>query len=241
MARPRTHSFWVREINVYARNQPDLKAPAIRRLLESPNITPPPAAGSIPDERTVRRLLTEFRNVPESEKVEFELFRWPESIEAGLLPWESSKVMLEALRYRLENGLSPLLVSDARLYWRVCQAIPDAPVEYRVLFGTYLVDAVADQSPEELRIIQWQLAFQPWRSPEDERAYKRLPRELRWPELEGACPNEEAVADPIEPWPNPAEIFNDDEYYTEIHAAHLGRELDRMKIYIAQEDKRRKG
>src|SRR4051812_47661102 len=56
-----------------------------------------------PSQRSVERYHAKHMKLPPLERLESSLFRWPDSMEAGVLPWEASRAALDLLRYRLRT------------------------------------------------------------------------------------------------------------------------------------------
>jgi hypothetical protein len=83
-------------------------------------------------------------------------------------------------------------VSEVQWFWRVTQAVPDAPLETRaklaatlqlrtdfedVKIGTrYMRDTTYEGTAKMTAFVQWYLAYQPWRSPKDKKALGKLPK-----------------------------------------------------------------
>lgn|SRR6185295_12584235 len=137
MARPRTDDFWIDWIKKCARNERRLRPAAIGRLLSEllkrGSIEPPPHAKKIPHERTIRRVITEFQSAPDEEQRRYDWFSWPESMEAGLLPWEAGRCALDLVRhFRTADQPGPT-VEECRWFWRVWLAAPELDPAVQVL------------------------------------------------------------------------------------------------------------
>src|SRR5262249_31089099 len=113
----------------------------------------------------------------------YRLFSWPQSMQAGALPWEASRAVLDLLRLRSSQHMEVPLVAEAQWFWRVTQAIPDAPIEQRARAALLLVATEMGQSTpaKNLEVLQWRLVYQPWRSPKDKHAYLRAAGERGFP------------------------------------------------------------
>jgi hypothetical protein len=98
-----------------------------------------------PATRTVNKYRELYNHLPEHVKAGYRDFRWPESMEAGLLPWPASAAALELLGIQRtrdmwsqigrDPGELPTSAFDlpigrpsvrlARWFWRVTQSAPD--------------------------------------------------------------------------------------------------------------------
>jgi hypothetical protein len=201
MPRPPIHPFWVERIRVLLANNPRISGVEIRRKLtndqkiKKEDDAPTP----VPSDRAIRRIMTQFKGAPKSERQSYRYFSWPESMEAGILPWEAARVVLDLMRFRTEAHMEPPLVLEAQWFWRVTLAIPDAPIETRVKAAAALVMLAMSDQPksENLKVLQWRLAYQTWRSKADREAYLQAAKDERIPatsndetsvELEDALP-----------------------------------------------------
>jgi hypothetical protein len=82
--------------------------------------------------RTVNKYHREYPGLSEHIRKGYRHFRWPDAMEAGLLPWESSAAVLELLAWSEEHGLPRPPVAIARWYWRMVQALPKATLGVRL-------------------------------------------------------------------------------------------------------------
>ncbi len=168
-----------------AANHPDWSALAIQRRLKFENRKASP--------RTVSRWLTEFRGRTEEEKFEYKVFSWPESMEKGFLPWEAARSLLDLLERLLhtykgtaEAAIYTLPTNlEARWFWRVTQAAPDAPIDTRANIARFLTQAERFQPPEAANAIfeefRWRLVYQPWKSDEHTRQYESAQKSKKIP------------------------------------------------------------
>ena len=200
MPRPRLHTFWVEKIRELVADDPSISAAAIRRKFKNEErlderakvgaVQPTP----VPSARVIGRYLKEFRELPLKERQPYSAFSWPGSMESGALPWEASRAALDLLRYRVEMGLKKSIlprVGEVRWFWRVTQAVPDAPLKNRATLAgilqmrTEFEDrglGTQEGKAKTMIPIQWELAYQPWRSDEDKKAHHELPKD--WREME---------------------------------------------------------
>ena len=96
----------------------------------------------VPSPRSIGRIRKEdWELMPHSEKAQYRLFHWPQSMERGDLPWEASAAGLELLRLRGENLSDPEFRPDHRMvtwFWRVNQAAPVASIGLRFVVAHML-------------------------------------------------------------------------------------------------------
>ena len=122
-----------------------------------------------PDERTVRRYMTEFGKLDELDQAQYALFEWPESMATAGLPWEASRAVLDYLRRCKEDSLYLYGRASVRMvmwYWRVHQAAPDASGDDWEWGASYLIDSEGDLTEAArsiARAVESYLAYAPWR------------------------------------------------------------------------------
>ena len=83
-------------------------------------------SNNVPSPRTISRVRDEWRAMEQSERVQYQQFFWPESMQGGALPWEASSAGLELLLFLDSNGVRerpPIRL--VMWYWRVIQASRD--------------------------------------------------------------------------------------------------------------------
>ena len=131
-----------------------------------------------PSERTIRRLHEEYVGLTDEERSQYHRLEWPESMELGAaitgLPWEASAAVLELLAFLLRKGLPRPTVRHGKWFWRITDAVPDAPLAYRALTSRLLAAGeVSGSLPSaELRKVEGYLAFARWRSDENKQSYR---------------------------------------------------------------------
>jgi len=179
MGRPKTKGHWEELIRVLTENEPRLGPLAIRSRLEQAAKEAEAAKvnkdelGPIPSLRTIGRLQRQFRPLSEEERQPFRLFRWPESMETGALPFEASTAALELLRGYEEAAWGRPLIGVVRWFWRVTAIAPDAPFAEREEAARYLnvLDVLPGEDTNARRVEMW-LAFRPWQSDAAAEAYR---------------------------------------------------------------------
>lgn len=182
MPRPKITIFWREQVRVLA--EQGKKPKAIHLALEEQAESL--GKDDCPSETSVRRILKEHKARPSVERRPYALFRWPEAMESGELPWEASRVTLDLLRYMDEKGLEPPTLRLATWYWRVSLAVEiprdSGPGGERPTFESLLliastlgvVEAIQPftDTPVERTVVEQMLAYQPWRSATDRAAYR---------------------------------------------------------------------
>jgi len=81
---------------------------------------------NVPSSRTINRIRDEWKEMDQSQRVQYQRFYWPESMQGNALPWEASAAALELLLFLDYNGVRerpPIRL--VKWYWRVRQASPD--------------------------------------------------------------------------------------------------------------------
>ena len=119
MPRKKTGSFWI---------------DTIHELVESGGSAPRPSAAQIelhlkkigereglkdwPAKRTIGRVLKEHDQLTEREKEFYREFRWPQAMQAELVPWEATGVALDLLAYYLRKRNARPTVRRVLWHWR---------------------------------------------------------------------------------------------------------------------------
>ena len=135
------------------------------------------AARTYPSERTISRIREkEWSVLSESERSEYRACYWPESMERGDLPWEASAATLElilALEGEASEGRPSIRL--ARRFWQVALAAPDARLDDRLRAARLLAawESLQTRPSDQLRGIEWYLAFAPWRSDHHSDSYEK--------------------------------------------------------------------
>ncbi len=166
MARPKVPQFWIDAVRIIALNEdPQPSAPEIHRRLgewaaETGRSDGPPSVRKVVD------LVREAKRLAEDEKREYELFTWPGSMEAKLLPWEASRDLLDL------GKRGPILVRFAQWYWQASMAMPGASIDerYRVA-GVLAARSQLEPHPEEAAELMAYLAFRAW-TPDGQKEYE---------------------------------------------------------------------
>lgn len=166
MPRPKIEAFWRERIMAIAANETQLGPGPISRILRQDAAT----AGrtDVPSERTVSRVLKEFRVRTKEDQAPYREFHWPQSMERGDLPWEASGVGLELLRYlhatnvRGDRGaIGRPLISSVRWLWYVTLARPDASFGTRVLWANDLALSAAGIVNFRMEVEGWMIIDEP--------------------------------------------------------------------------------
>lgn len=178
MARPRIHEYWIDKIRTLVANKPKLSAAAIHRELKNYSDQGPKP---MPSERTVGAIKQRLTN---EDLKNYRYFTWPDSMGAGELPWEASRVALDLMRFRHEEQMEPPVFREVLWFWRVTLAAPEEKVDERDRLARELAMEEKDElspglSEERLTSIRWRLVYQPLAK--NKKEWMKLPEELRSP------------------------------------------------------------
>jgi hypothetical protein len=182
MPRPKIDATYAERVSTLA--EEGEKPPAIFRALEQQ--AQKEGRKDYPSERTVRRLYEAHRAQPEAIRKEASLFRWPQAMLNGSLPWEASRASLDLLRYYTEKCWGRPTIRSVRWLWRTTLAAPglspDATRRLAALIHTVEINHLAGvELEDQANAVELYLAYQPWRSAEDRAAVEDLLP--RWIEL----------------------------------------------------------
>jgi hypothetical protein len=177
MPRPRTDATYVEQIATLAAE--GHKPPAIFRAVQE--AAERAGRDDYPSERTIRRIYEARKLEPMQTQREAALFRWPQSMEEGALPWEASRAALDLLRHMDERGFGRPTVRLVKWYWRVVMAAPQIKTEDAYAGAAFLSTrefAAAQQGDTALgtEAGEWLLAYEPWRSRTHRLAYEQWKR-----------------------------------------------------------------
>lgn len=152
-------------------NEPRLGRKAIHQRLQELPI-PLKEKAECPSERTVGRILDDWEDLSEEERLGYRLFSWPKSMEDGALPWEASQPILDLLRHLRPFGRP--VTRTVKWYWRVCLAAPDLDIGERLRIAGQFAgwEVLGDRRAEKIETIECYLAFAPWRSKESAQEYE---------------------------------------------------------------------
>ena len=165
MPRSKTAPYWVEQVRAMSAENPALGPGPIAKRLAA--LGGDEHRDDAPSERTVARILARFRDLPAHERHEYNLARWPESFEEGLLPWEAGAAVLEMLsNQRTASGawVERPTVRRARWFWRATLAAPSFEFESRQEIARLmeLIDeGIATNTEEVRRAVESNLARLP--------------------------------------------------------------------------------
>lgn len=146
MSRPRTDKFWLVRVGELAEAAAEqgrrLGAGRIERDLTQ--IAAREGRDDAPSIRQVGRLLRAHRAKSDEERALYRRFRWPESMEAGLLPWEANRVGLDLLRRSYETARRQ---EDAE--WTAPEELESEPE------GVALADLARTVQRPTIRAVRW--------------------------------------------------------------------------------------
>lgn len=190
MPQPRIANFWVEEIRRITVNSGRLGPSKVRAQLVAwvKDGGAPHGVNQYeaPSQRTIARYQSEIRDEPPEKQAPYRNFYWPESMEAGDVPWEAAPAALEVFRGYLSTSRIRPTVTLVHWFWRVSLAVPDADFNKR-LHWAHVLELSQKWMREGLDIepprdIELELVFQPWRSEADANEFELakamgLPRE----------------------------------------------------------------
>jgi hypothetical protein len=177
MARPKIEDFWEQAIRVLTENEPRLGPLGIQPKLAwlKERMEKKPEGLRVPSLRTIGRVQRQFRTLSEEERQPYRIFRWPESMEQGALPWEAAPAGLELLRFLHEKGQERPTIGTVRWFWRVSLIAPEARVdlrEYAALCLNATETSRYTRASDIKRSVESWLAWAPWRSEASLAAYR---------------------------------------------------------------------
>ncbi|GEM_PF-6591716 len=136
--RPRIHNYWIERIKELHGAQPrSAKSLQIQLQSEYGKLTQDVQAlyRKPPSDRAISRFLKDWE-LPEndSEREQYRLFSWPQSMESGFLPWEASRTMLDLLDFLRRKGVSEQPLNRNALWlWHVTIAAADLPLDRPII------------------------------------------------------------------------------------------------------------
>ena len=201
MPRPGLNSFWINNIYVIYRNNLKSSAVTVRNKLleqlESKKVVLRVGVGGMPVERTIRKYMAKFSELPESEQRQYEWFEWPDICRRELMPWESSKSILDLLVFKNEKGMQPPTLAEFEWLWRVVQARPDIKISDGVKAALLLAEIEESGNPSigAERTIMWALAYKAKKSPAHLTRYDDALRAGRIPPMEGTSVPSQLLGD----------------------------------------------
>jgi hypothetical protein len=136
-----------------------------------------------PAKRTVERIYQRHLGRPAAERRAYALFRWPDSMMNGTLPWEASRAALELLYRRNEKGQGRPTIRLVNWYWRLSMVAFSLDADVREYLAGQLAAWEIDRSGtgftprndvdiDVIEAIEWLLAYRPWE--DDERGVQYL-------------------------------------------------------------------
>ncbi len=130
----KTNAFWIAEIERCISNHPDWSAERIEIELRRVERDLPEQVRlevkAVPSLRVIQRERKRFKdqlNRDPSVVDRYKYFRWPESMEAGTVPWEESETCFELIRElepELRDRVPAMLL---RRFWQVTRSAPMMP------------------------------------------------------------------------------------------------------------------
>jgi hypothetical protein len=149
-------------------------------VADVPRIAADAGRTDVPGARTIQRMIHDFRELASEEQSGYAPVSWPDSFEAGLVPWESARDVLDLVRHCAQTGLPSPTVSEARWWWRLRLASPSVPMEWGSTIARSLAELEVDRAKgtKDVRIevtgLSSVLAYEPWRGSERQAQYSAL-------------------------------------------------------------------
>ncbi|MCX6020330.1 MAG: hypothetical protein NTZ05_01105 [Chloroflexi bacterium] len=180
--RPKTAEFWLDRIAVILENAADprqLTAAAITQRLEQEAAVL--GRTDVPSPSVVTRTIRTHREKSEEERRQYRYLTWPDSFGMPDLPWEAAGPLLEWMAVTHWGGEGRPTVARARWYWRLTLAAPDAPLAVRDHMAIFIsaedrirevMGAAYPDGYSMRQMIEWWLAYRPWRSAAELAAYR---------------------------------------------------------------------
>jgi len=173
LARPRINDFWIDRIELTRANDHtrSLSAVKIRDVIKRFQSSAPT---ELPSDRAIRRVIQEFDEKKDSEKLSQRYFSWPSSMDIGAVPWEGSRACLDLLAEFTKRGKQPPTNLLAERFWRVTQATSlDLEIATRVRLAMRLIVFSKLNMRLELEDVERYIAERRWQS--DSLLLRRLP------------------------------------------------------------------
>ena len=114
----------------------------------------------VPSARTINRIRDEWKEIDPSERVQYQRFYWPESMQGGALPWEASTAALELLMFLDCNGVRtrpPIRL--VKWYWIVTRASCDMSRDARFGIAVLLTQQEEKGQTAGDRGAEWYMAY----------------------------------------------------------------------------------
>jgi len=156
VARTAVDAFWREQIRGITANYPGWGPGRVVRALAA--IGEQLGRDDWPAERTIGREQQRFREMEAAKQRDYLVFRWPESMVRGDLPWEAAALGVTLIRHFGQRRRP--LVRCVRWCWRITLARPDAPLPARWNAACFMAawEVSPDASPEAPRRIEAWLA-----------------------------------------------------------------------------------
>lgn len=149
--------FWVATIHELAESEPRPSAAQIELRLKK--IGDQEGRDDCPSLRTIGRILQEHGRLPEREKEFYREFRWPQAMQADLVPWEATRVALDLLAYYLRKHKVRPTVRRVLWHWRLSLVNPDWEIGHRDVYVTLISAALDSPRPISIRYSADELAY----------------------------------------------------------------------------------
>jgi hypothetical protein len=177
--RPKIHQDWVNRVHQLASDE--VKPLEAFHTIELEAFQA--GRDDAPSYTTVRKLYRLFAQLAPAEQLDYRLFRWPDSMLRGALPWEAASAGLELLRFCYEMKQGRPSVRMVKWFWRLRLAAPDLPPSYAwssagTLAGEEAARSAGYNASVPTEPLELLLAYTKWRSPEDDEKHREAAERL---------------------------------------------------------------
>jgi len=166
-----TDEFWEQRVRALTASSERIGPGRLLRLLQDESKQTHRLG--VPSLRTIGRIQQKFRLLDARAQMDYRVLTWPEACQLGGLPWEASAAVLELLGFLHRAGSGRPLMRVGRWFWHVTLAAPDLPVRDRFAAARQLSAWEVIPHEENVRPVEWHLAYAPWRSQDATNEYQQ--------------------------------------------------------------------
>jgi|SRR5919106_5946980 hypothetical protein len=130
VVRPKLDGYWIGWLNRQFSDHPEVNPGRVSELAQT--VARELGRNDAPARATTYKYFDFYQRIPERLRSRYQEFVWPEVMEAGILPWEASRVVLDLLAWAAGHQLPPLTVGIVEWFWRISLALPEAPLHLRL-------------------------------------------------------------------------------------------------------------
>ena len=124
---------WEEYIEILVVDNPRMSIPKLKKKAEAFSVGEGLDPLGCPGLRTMHRIKNNVKGWTAEQAEPYLMFRWPESMESGALPWEAGPAAMELLKlFIMGRRIRPTL-RRTRLFWAVTRVAPDLPIERNII------------------------------------------------------------------------------------------------------------